>query len=73
MRPLGLRGRVALGFAAGALLPLAEQCRHRHTEVLAEQVEQGRLDRRDGVDRGPQVEGLRTAAAGIAHRAPPST
>jgi hypothetical protein len=34
--------------------------------VLAEQVEQRRLDRGDDVDGGAQVEGLQAAAAGIA-------
>ncbi len=46
-----------------ALLAFAEQRRDRHVEVLAEQVEQRRLDRRDGVDGDAQVEGLQAAAA----------
>ena len=46
-----------------ALLAFAEQRRDRHVEVLAEQVEQRRLDRGDRVDRGAQVEGLQAAAA----------
>jgi hypothetical protein len=57
-----------------ALLALAEQLGHRDAEVLAEQVEQRRLQGRDGVDRGALVEGLQPAAAavpvgeGIRHR-----
>ena len=51
---------------AVALLPVAEQLRDRHPEVLAEQVEQRRFQRGDRVDRGPQVEGLQPAAAGVA-------
>jgi hypothetical protein len=34
--------------------------------VLPQQVQQRRLDRRDGVDRRAQVEGLQAAAAGVA-------
>ena len=49
-----------------ALLAFAEQRGDRHVEVLAEQVEQRRLDRGDGVDRRAQVEGLLAAAAGVA-------
>ena len=48
-----------------ALLAFAEQCSHRHTEVLAEQVEQRRLQRGDGMDGDTQVEGLQAATAGI--------
>ncbi len=49
-----------------ALLAFAEQCGHRHVEVLAEQVEQRRFDRRDRMDGGAQVEGLQPAAATVA-------
>ena len=59
-----------------ALLAFAEQRGDRHAEVLAEQVEQRRLDRGDGVDGGAQVEGLQAAAArvavGEASAAPPA-
>jgi hypothetical protein len=48
------------------LLPFAQQRGHRHAQVLAQQVEQGRLDGSDGVDGGAQVEGLLAAAAGVA-------
>lgn len=47
------------------LLPVAEQSRHGYVQVLPEEVEQRRLDGRDGVDGGPQVEGLGAASAGV--------
>ena len=47
-----------------ALLAFAQQRGHRHVQVLAQQIEQGRLDRGDGVDGGAQVEGLQAPAAG---------
>ncbi|MNF78565.1 hypothetical protein D3C84_607530 [compost metagenome] len=49
-----------------ALLAFAEQGRHRHAEVLAEQVEQRRLQGGDRMDGDAQVEGLQAAAAGVA-------
>ncbi|MDT4825888.1 hypothetical protein FQZ97_591830 [compost metagenome] len=49
-----------------ALLAFTQQCRHRHLQVLAEQVEQCRFQRGDGVDSDAQIEGLQAAAAGIA-------
>ena len=58
--------QVAQRLHAVALLALAEQRRDRHLEVLAEQVEQRRLDRGHRVHGDPQVEGLRAAAAGVA-------
>ena len=48
-----------------ALLAFAEQCSHRHTEVLAEQVEQRGLQRGDGVNGDAQIESLQAATAGI--------
>ena len=49
-----------------ALLAVAEQRRHRHVEVLAEQIEQGGLDGGHRVHRDAQVERLRPASAGVA-------
>ncbi len=48
-----------------ALLAFAEQGRHRYVEVLPQQIEQCRFDRRDRVDRRAQVERLKPTAAGI--------
>ena len=47
-------------------MAFAEQRRHRYAEVLAEQVEQRGLDRRDRVDRRAQIERLLAAAAAVA-------
>ena len=58
--------QVAERLHAVALLAVAEQCRDRHVEMLAEQVEQRRLDGGHRVHGDPQVEGLRAAAAGVA-------
>ncbi len=49
-----------------ALLPLTEERRHRQPEVLAEQVEQRRLDGGRRMDRRPQVEGLLAPATAVA-------
>ncbi|MCY1416811.1 hypothetical protein D9M71_323280 [compost metagenome] len=49
-----------------ALLPLAQQCRHRHVQVLAEQVEQRRLDGRHRMHGNAQVEGLQATASRVA-------
>ena len=51
-----------------ALLAFAEQRRHRHAKVLAQQVEQGRFEGGDDVNRGAQVKGLQAAAVGVAIR-----
>ena len=48
------------------MLAFAQQCCHRHAQVLSLQVEQGRLDGGDRVDGGAQVEGLQPAAARVA-------
>ena len=47
-------------------LALAQQPRHRHAQVLAQQVEQCTFDGRDGMDGGAQVEGLLAPAAAVA-------
>lgn len=49
-----------------ALLPVAEEGGDRDFEVLAEQVEEGRLDGGDRVDGGAQVVGLGAATARVA-------
>ena len=49
-----------------ALHTLAQQRGHGHVEVLAQQVEKGRLHRCHGVDGDAQVEGLQPAPARIA-------
>ena len=70
-------GQVGLAFVADeeqvaqhldrvALLPLAQQRRHWHAQVLAQQVEQGRFDRCDRMDGGAQIEGLLPASARVA-------
>ena len=48
-----------------ALDAIAEKCRHRHLEMLAEQVEQRRFEGGHCMHGGAQVEGLFPAAAGI--------
>ncbi len=48
-----------------ALLTFAKQGRNGYVQVLPQQVKQGGLDRRDGMDRGAQVEGLDSPPAGI--------
>ncbi|OBQ38969.1 MAG: hypothetical protein AN484_23750 [Aphanizomenon flos-aquae WA102] len=50
----------------GALLALAEKRRDGLALELAEEVEQGGFDRRDGVDGHAQVESLQAAAASVA-------
>jgi hypothetical protein len=47
-------------------LAVAEEGRDRYVEVLAEEVEQRRLDGGDRVDGGAQVEGLGAASARVA-------
>ncbi|MNN26055.1 hypothetical protein D3C81_1395500 [compost metagenome] len=47
------------------MLAFAEQRGHGHLQVLAEQVEHCRLDRRHGMDRDAQIEGLQAAATGV--------
>ena len=64
--PVADEEQVAQHLDRVALLAFAEQCRHRHVEVLAEQIEQRRFDGRHRVDRRPQIEGLQAAPAGIA-------
>jgi hypothetical protein len=49
-----------------ALLAVAEQGRDGHAEILAEQVQQRGFHRGDGMHGDPQVEGLGTAATGVA-------
>ena len=66
LSPVGHVEQVAQHLHLLALLALAQQGAHRHLQVLAQQVEQGRFDRGDSVDRGAQVEGLLAAAAGVA-------
>ena len=66
IRQAGLRAvpnveEVAQHLDRVALLAFAEQCGHRHIEMLSEQIEQRRFDRGCGVDRGAQVKGLMPA------------
>lgn len=49
-----------------ALLSVAQERRDGYVEVLPQQIEQRRLDRGDGVDGGPQIEGLGAAPTGVA-------
>ena len=49
-----------------ALLAFAQQGRHRNAQVLAEQVEQRRLDGGHGMDGASQIEGLQAAPAAVA-------
>ena len=58
--------QVAQRLHTRALLTVAEQRRDRHLEVLAEQVEQRRLDGGHRVHGDAQVEGLGAAATGVA-------
>ncbi|MCY1521763.1 hypothetical protein D9M68_565890 [compost metagenome] len=48
------------------MLAFAQQRRHRHVQMLAEQVEQRRLQGGHRMDGNAQVEGLQPATAGIA-------
>ena len=70
VRQVGLRAvaheeQVAQHLHRLALLPLAQEGRHRHPQVLAQQVQQGRLQCSTGVDGGAQVKGLLPATAGV--------
>ena len=49
-----------------ALLAFAEQRRHRYAEMLAEQVQQRRLQRGNGMNCHALIESLQSASAGIA-------
>ena len=73
----GLVGEVGLGAVADeeqisqrlhavALLPVAEKCGDRNLEMLAQQVQQRRLDSGHRVHGDAQVERLGAAAAGVA-------
>ncbi len=48
-----------------ALLAFAEQGSDRHFQVLAQQIQKGRLYGRHGMDGGAQIKSLKAAAAGI--------
>ena len=54
---------IALATAIGVAVSAQEAALDR---LLAEQIEQRRFDRGDGVDRGAQIEGLQPAAAAVA-------
>ena len=58
--------QVTQHFDCVALLPFAEQGSHRHIKVLAQQVEQGRFNRGNGMDGGAQVKRLLAAATAVA-------
>src|SRR5690606_27358705 len=49
-----------------ALLPIAQQRRHGHAKLLAEQVEQRRFQCGNRMDGDTQIEGLQAAAGGVA-------
>ena len=65
LRPVADIEQVTEHLHRSALLPLAEQRRHRHAEELPEQIEHRGFHRRDRVDRRAQIEGLEAAAAGV--------
>ncbi len=56
--PVADKKQVAEYIDAGALLTFAQKRRDRQREKLAEQIEQRRLDRRQRMHRGAQIEGL---------------
>jgi hypothetical protein len=58
--------QIAQHLHALALLAFAQQGADRHIQVLAQQVEQGTFDGRDGVDGGAQVKGLLAPATAVA-------
>jgi hypothetical protein len=60
--------QVAQRLDLAALLAVAQQCRDRHPDKLAEQIEQRRFQRRDCVDSDAEIERLLAAPAGIAVR-----
>ena len=58
--------QVAQHLNTAALLALAQQGRHRHAQVLAEQIEQRAFDGGHGVHGGTQIKGLLATAAAVA-------
>src|SRR5581483_5425695 len=48
-----------------ALSSIAEERGNGHAQMLSQEIEQGRLCRRDRMNRDPQIEGLRSAARAV--------
>ena len=58
--------QVAEHFHFAALLAIAQQRRHVHAQMLAQQVKHRRFDPGHYVNCGTQIEGLQTASTGVA-------
>ena len=58
LRSVANEKQVAQHFYRIALLAFAQQGRHRNAQMLPQQIEQGRFNRRDGVNCNSQIKGL---------------
>jgi hypothetical protein len=64
--PIAYKKEIAQGFNAGSLLAFSEQCGDRQSKMLTKEIEKRSLDRRDGVNRHPEIECLLSTSARVA-------
>ena len=66
LRAIADKEQIAEHLDALSLHAFAQQRSDRHLQMLAEQIEQGRLDRGHRMNGRAQIEGLQSAAARVA-------